>query len=97
MYSSFDFTHSTRIDIPEINLLDQDVEFKIEMDGDFGDYHIDEVSIVNWCSDTNAYQAVPLADTGAVTVDAIINRFRGDPAAEEIMFEMADRHLNGRY
>tara|TARA_R110000796_G_C14419806_1_gene419759 strand:- start:88 stop:381 length:294 start_codon:yes stop_codon:yes gene_type:complete len=94
-YRSFDFNHTTTIDIPELGLLEQDVQMAIEMDGYFEEYHIDEVCIYDMCPVINARNPVPITDPKVS--DAIIERFLADPVEEEMMFERADYELNGRH
>ena len=94
-YRSFDFKHTTTIDIPELGLLEQDVQMDIEMDSHLEEYRIDEVYIYDMCPVINARNPVPIKDDKVM--DAIIERFMADPVEEEMMFEMAHCELDGRW
>ena len=45
MYASFDFEHTTTVDIPEFDLLEQTVTFEVEIDGLLEEHHIDAVHL----------------------------------------------------
>lgn len=94
-YRAFDFKYTTTIDIPEMSLLEQDVQLDITMDGLLEEYDINEVCLYDMCPVINARNPVPITDPKVM--DAIIERFMADPAAEEVMFERGDYELNGRW
>mgnify|MGYP003627591554 FL=1 len=94
-YRAFDFKYTTTIDIPEMGLLEQDVQLDITMDGCLEEYDIEEVCLYDMCPVINARNPVPLTDHKVI--NAIVERFMADPVAEGAMCEVADRELNGRY
>lgn len=94
-YRSFDFKHTTTIDIPELGLLEQDVQMDVEMDSLLEEYRIHEVCIYDMCPATNSRNPVTIKDDKVI--DAIIERFMSNPFEEEMMFEMAHYDLDGRW
>lgn len=77
MYASFDFNHTTTIDIPEMGLLEQTVTFDVEVGGELEDHHIDAVYL----------NGKPI--TAMTVVEAIVERFESDDAMVDAMYEAA--------
>lgn len=84
MYATFDFNHTTTIDIPEFDMLNQTVTFEVEIDGLLENHHIDVV-ILN-----GKVITVP------TVVEAIVERFESDDAMLDAMYDAAHDWLGNR-
>ena len=106
MYASFDYTHVTTIDIPEMELLEQEVAIQIEVDGHVEEFHIDDIHIR-----THHMVRHPNSEPGRAvweskvsdipidpaTIEAIVSRLYDCPTFENDVFECAHEHLGNRF
>ena len=77
MHASFGFTHTTTIDIPEFDLLEQTVTFEVEIDGLLENHHIDAVHL-------NGKEI-----TVPTVREAIVERLESDDAMLDAMYDAA--------
>ena len=84
MYATFDFNHTTTIDIPEFDLLEQTVTFDVEVGGELEDHFINSVYL------NGKLITVP------TVVEAIVERFESDDAMLDAMYDAAHDWLGNR-
>ena len=86
MHASFGFTHTTTIDIPEMDLWEQDVALDLAIDGLLESHEIEGVAIRTHGTTT------PIKDQGLA--DKIAARFNADDLAVDAMYDAAHDHLH---
>tara|TARA_R110000824_G_scaffold382955_1_gene576271 strand:- start:1949 stop:2251 length:303 start_codon:yes stop_codon:yes gene_type:complete len=100
MHASFGFTHVVSVDIPELDLWEQDVALDLAIDGLLESHEIEAVSIRtrSWGDDGTAQATITdtLVNDQALA-DKIAARFNADDLAVDAMYDAAHDHLHNHF